>query len=163
MAIHEQIIKTITKDKSWVKKLTVWEVRNPRDPRLNDTTGGTAPLNKFDACSITPSPPKQATKSTLSCRSLHQGHPTGQQNSQWSIGILTTISMLLLLRQGVPPPGFLTIKGLNKSEPWDSSKYVMHIRFRFHKNIHFLFIIQKRGNLKFHAINAVNNSCAKIK
>ena len=161
MAIHELIVKTTTKDKSWVKKLTVWEVRNPKDPRLNDTTGGTAPLNKFDACSITPSPPKQATKSTLSCRSLHQGHPTGQQNTQWSIGILTTISMLLLLRQGVPPPGVFTIKGLNKSEPWDSSKYDMHIRF--HKNIHFLFKIQKRGNLKFHEINAVNNSCAKIK
>lgn len=162
MAIHEKMIKTIiTKDKGWVKKLTVWEVRNPRDPRLNDTTGGTAPLNKFDACSITPSPPKQATKSTLSCRSLHQGHPKGQQNSQWSIGILTTISMLLLLRKGVPLPGVLTIKGLNKSEPWDSSKYVMHIRF--HKNIHFLFIIQKRGNLKFNAIIAVNNSYAKIK
>ena len=161
MAIHELIVKTTTKDKSWVKKLTVWEVRNPKDPRLNDTTGGTAPINKFDACSITPSPPKQATKSTLSCRSLHQGHHTGQQNCQWSIGILTTISMLLLLRQGVPLPGVLTIKGLNKSEPWDSSKYVMHIRF--HKNIYFLFKIQKRGNLKFHAINAVNNSCAKIK
>lgn len=162
MAIHEKMIKTIiTKDKGWVKKLTVWEVRNPRDPRLNDTTGGTAPLNKFEPCSITPSPPKQATKSTLSCRSLHQGHPKGQQNSQWSIGILTTISMLLLLRKGVPLPGVLTIKGLNKSEPWDSSKYVMHIRF--HKNIHFLFIIQKRGNLKFNAIIAVNNSYAKIK
>lgn len=49
---------------------TVWEVRNPRDPRLNETTGGTASLNKFDAWSITPSPPKQATRSTLSWRSL---------------------------------------------------------------------------------------------
>lgn len=45
-------------------------MRNPRDPRLNETTGGTAPLNKFDACNITPSPPKHATKSTLSWRSL---------------------------------------------------------------------------------------------
>lgn len=50
---------------------TEWEVRNPRDPRLNETTGGTAPLNKLDAWRITPSPPKHATKSTLSWRSLH--------------------------------------------------------------------------------------------
>ena len=62
MAIHELIVKTTTKDKSWVKKLTVWEVRNPKDPRLNDTTGGTAPLNKFDACSITPSSPQASHK-----------------------------------------------------------------------------------------------------
>lgn len=56
--------------KTEAKKLTVWEVKNPRDPRLNDTMGGTAPLNRFEAWSITPSPPRHATKSTLSCRSL---------------------------------------------------------------------------------------------
>lgn len=49
----------------------MWEVRNPRDPRLNDTTGGIAPRNNLVAWSITPSPPRQATKSTLSRRSLH--------------------------------------------------------------------------------------------
>lgn len=54
-----------------LERLTLWEVRKPREPRLNDTTGGTAPLNRFEACSITPSPPKQATKSTFSCRSLN--------------------------------------------------------------------------------------------
>ena len=67
--------------------------------------------------------------------------------------------MLLLLKEGVPLPGILAIKGLNKSKPWDSSEYVMHIRF--HKNIHVLFMIQKRGNLKLDAINAVINSYAK--
>jgi hypothetical protein len=51
---------------------TLWEARKPREPRLNDTTGGTAPLNRFEACNITPSPPKHATKSTFSCRSLNQ-------------------------------------------------------------------------------------------
>lgn len=45
---------------------TVCDVRNPRDPKLKETTGGTAPLNKFEACRMTPSPPKHTTKSTLS-------------------------------------------------------------------------------------------------
>lgn len=53
---------------------TLWEVRKPREPRLNDTMGGIASLNRFEACSITPSPPKHATKSTFSCRSLNQSH-----------------------------------------------------------------------------------------
>ena len=53
------------------EKHTLWDVRNPRDPRLKETTGGTAPVNKLDACKMTPSPPRQVIKSTLSCRSLH--------------------------------------------------------------------------------------------
>lgn len=51
-------------------KHTICEVKNPRDPRLKETIGGTDVLNKFDACKMTPSPPKQVTKSTLSWRSL---------------------------------------------------------------------------------------------
>lgn len=45
----------------------------------------------------------------------------------------------------VPLPGILTIKGLNKPKPWNSCKYIMHIRFN--KNIHFLLVVQERGNL----------------
>lgn len=49
-----------------ILKHTLCEVKNPRDPRLKETTGGTEVLNKFDACRMTPSPPKHVTKSTLS-------------------------------------------------------------------------------------------------
>ena len=69
LSMEKEYYDAVKKQKH-VERLTGCEVRNPRDPRLNDTTGGTAPLNKFDACNITPSPPKHATKSTLSWRSL---------------------------------------------------------------------------------------------
>lgn len=49
-----------------ILKRTLCEVKNPRDPRLKETTGGTEVLNKFDACKMSPSPPKHVTKSTRS-------------------------------------------------------------------------------------------------
>lgn len=48
-------------------------------------------------------------------------------------------------------PGILKIKGLNKSKPWDSSKYVVHIWLN--KNIHLLLVIQERGNLLIRSRN----------
>jgi hypothetical protein len=38
------------------------------EPRWKDTTGGMWLLNKLLACRITPSPPRQATKSTCSAK-----------------------------------------------------------------------------------------------
>ena len=106
------------------KKLTAWEVRNQRNPRLKETTGGTTSLNRFDAWSITPSPPKHATKSTLSCRSLSHENQQGNEIliKIWNIKIFN----IVIVKSSIP--GILTVKGLNKSKPRNSCKYVMHIR-----------------------------------
>jgi hypothetical protein len=151
-----------------IRRHTGWAVRKPREPKLKETTGGIALRNRFEACRITPSPPRQTTKSTLSCSSLHiisdrdlTRMKLPQINMKQIFQKQSTVSLNLEAMSdcencsritaqqtsiGITnTPGVMVVEGLDKSITWKPGKHVMHIRL--HHHIHAFLMEQKGCNL----------------